>query len=197
MKSVSLSLTLAAGVIFASTAFGQSTIVGTAHDLSSGIGSGEICVPCHTPHDAYSSAVPLQVEMVLWNHEATAATFTMYTTIKGNTGTPDGTSMLCLSCHDGVTAMDNYGHSTGGSNVMTGWHVVGTDLTDDHPIGIEYPAGDPDYHAVPQNGLPLWNDGSKDRVECTTCHDPHGAGFANFLRDTTSGSQICLDCHDV
>ena len=197
MKPTPLLLTVVVGLLLAGTALGQSIIDGTAHDLSSGLGSGQVCIPCHTPHGAYGSSAALPIEVALWNHEATTATFTMYTTTKGNTGTPDGTSMLCLSCHDGVTAMDSYGHSTGGSIVMTGWYVLGTDLTDDHPVGIEYPTGDPDYHPVPRNGLPLWNDGSKDRVECTTCHDDHGAGFAKFLRDTTVGSQICLDCHDV
>ena len=190
-----LLMTVAGLAICASTALGQSTIVGSDHDLSSGIGGGQICVPCHTPHDAYyaQGAAP---ERVLWNHQVTTQTFTMYTTLKGNTGTPNGTSLLCLSCHDGVTAMDNYGGNLGGSQVMTGSHALGTDLSNDHPIGIEYPAADPGFHPVPQNGLPLFNDGSIDRVECPSCHDPHGAGFGKFLRDTTSGSQICLNCHD-
>lgn len=170
-------------------------IVGSDHDLSSGIGQGQVCVPCHTPHDAY--AYNNTVEMVLWNHEETTQTFTMYTTLSGNTGTPDGSSLLCLSCHDGVTAIDNYGGNTGGSTVMTGPHVIGTDLSDDHPIGIEYPSSNPKFHPTPQNGLPLFNDGTIDRVECASCHDPHGAGFDEFLRDTTNGSQICFDCHNL
>ncbi len=195
MKRAVLCALATLGLAIGSTALGQSTIVGSGHDLS-WAGGGQICVPCHTPHDAYSSTAPLPVEMVLWNHQATTQTFTMYTTLTGNTGTPDGSSLLCLSCHDGVTAIDNYGGNNGGI-VMTGSAVVGTDLSDDHPIGIEYPSGNPNYHAVPQNNLPLFNDGTLDRVECASCHDPHGAGFDYFLRDTTAGSQICLDCHDL
>ncbi|MEW6072969.1 MAG: cytochrome c3 family protein [Planctomycetota bacterium] len=192
-----LALLTAAALALTGTALGQSTIVGSDHDFSSTFGGGQICVPCHTPHNAYPYGAGNTVKRVLWNHQETTQTFTMYVTLDGHSGTPDGTSLLCLSCHDGVTAMDNYGGNTGGSNVMTGGAVVGTDLSNDHPIGIEYPAADPDYQATPLNGLPLFNDGTKDRVECATCHDPHGAGFGDFLRDTTGGSQICLDCHDI
>jgi predicted CXXCH cytochrome family protein len=186
---------IAAILVIGATAIAQSTIRGSKHDLSPGIGGGQICIPCHTPHDAYLDQ-GIAPEVVLWNHQVTTQTFLMYTTSTGNTGTPDGTSLLCLSCHDGVTAMDNYGGNKSGGAVMTGSAVVGTDLSDDHPIGIEYPQGNPDFHPVPQNDLPLYNDGNIDRVECSSCHDPHGAGFGDFLRDTISGSQLCLDCHD-
>lgn len=196
MKLPAQTVTFAIGLaILCGIAVAQSTVRGSAHDLSSGIGAGQVCVPCHTPHDAY--AYNNTVERVLWNHQETTQVFTMYTTTTGNTGTPDGSSLLCLSCHDGVTAMDNYGGKTGGSTVMTGKNVVGTDLSNDHPIGIEYPASDPNYHPQPQNDLPLFNDGTIYRVECASCHDPHGAGFPDFLRDTMSGSQLCFDCHDI
>lgn len=37
-------------------------------------------------------------------------------------------------------------------------------------------------------------------VECASCHDPHNTSVTtqqvSFLRDTNSGSQICLACHD-
>lgn len=195
MKRVLFLLFVMAMVAIGTTAYGQSTIVGSAHDFSGSFGSGRICVPCHTPHNAYPYTHT--AERALWNHQETTQTFTMYTTLTGNTGTPDGTSLLCLSCHDGITAMDNYGGNTGGTQQMTpGVNVVGIDLSDDHPIGIAYPSADPNYQASPLNGLPLFNDGTDDRVECGTCHDPHGAGNANFLRDITTNSQLCLDCHD-
>jgi len=188
----------AAFVTLVGTAGAQATIVGSKHDFSATFGGGQLCVPCHTPHDAYPYAGNT-VSAALWNHQETTQNFTMYTTLQGNTGTPDGTSLLCLSCHDGVTAMDNYGGNTGGTTVMTGTAVVGIDLSDDHPIGLEYPAADPNYQPAPLNGLPLFNDGTIDRVECGSCHDPHGAGagFTFFLRDTTNSSQLCTNCHDV
>jgi predicted CXXCH cytochrome family protein len=194
MKHLVLFVSIAAVLIFAATASGQTTIVASSHDFSGSFGTGRICVPCHTPHDAYFYGNT--TERALWNHEETSQTFAMYTTLAGNTGTPDGTSLLCLSCHDGVTAMDNYGGTSGGSLNMTGDAVVGIDLSDDHPIGIEYPSADPGYEATPLNGLTLYNDGSIDRVECGSCHDPHGAGFTFFLRDTTANSQLCTDCHN-
>ncbi|MHC4941636.1 MAG: cytochrome c3 family protein [Planctomycetota bacterium] len=194
MKRVLFLFSVLAVVALGTMAYGQSTIVGSAHDFSGSFGSGRICVPCHTPHNAYPYTHT--VERVLWNHEETTQTFTMYTTLTGNQGTPDGTSIMCLSCHDGVTAMDNYGGNSPGLIQMSGTAVVGIDLTDDHPIGIVYPASDPNYQSTPLNGLPLYNDGTDDRVECSSCHDAHGAGFADFLRDNTSGSQLCLDCHD-
>jgi len=191
-----LAFLIAAAAALSSSAFAQTTIVGSGHDFTATFGGNEICKPCHTPHDAYPYPGNT-VDRVLWNHQETTQTFTMYTTLAGNQGTPDGTSLLCLSCHDGVTAMDNYGGNTGGSTVLTGDHVVGLDLSNDHPIGLEYPATDPNYQPVPLNNLPLYNDGSIDRIECSSCHDPHGAGYPNFLRDATAGSQLCLDCHNV
>ncbi len=183
-----------AGLTLMGTAAAQN-ITDSDHDFSQTFGGGEICKPCHTPHDAYPYGAGNTVKRVLWNHQETVQTFTMYVTLTGNSGTPDGTSLMCLSCHDGVTAMDNYGGNTGGSTVMSG--SFGTDLTDDHPIGIEYPAADPRYQATPLNGLPLYNDGSIDRVECSSCHNPHGTGYSKFLRDTEVGSQLCLDCHNI
>ncbi|MDX8410310.1 MAG: cytochrome c3 family protein, partial [Mariprofundaceae bacterium] len=77
-------------------------------------------------------------------------------------------SMLCLSCHDGTQAMDNlinapttptgngYGNDGAGSDQGWGWTeskwmssgiiqfelaYIGTDLTDDHPVMIQYGGG--------------------------------------------------------
>jgi len=47
--------------------------------------------------------------------------------------------------------------------------------------------------------LPLFETvaGSGDfKMQCSTCHDVHNqATYEPFLRDTTTGSQLCLDCH--
>ncbi len=194
MRFTRTSSALACTLLLACVAVAGGTIVGSRHDLSSGVGNNQVCVPCHAPHNAYPSNT---VTMALWNLTETTQAFTMYTTARGNTGTPDGSSLLCLSCHDGVTAMDNYGGRAGGGTVMTGSAVVGTDLSNDHPIGIEYPASDPAYLAVPLNGLPLYNDGAKDRVECSSCHDVHGTGLNMFLRRSTDSSSLCLSCDNL
>lgn len=72
-------------------------------------GASQVCIFCHTPHNA-SPAVPL------WNKvydPATAATYRLYTsssslssTVKNSAITATSESMLCLSCHDGKTAVN-------------------------------------------------------------------------------------------
>ena len=97
------------GVIFAG-----SNIMGSKHDLrpsntAANIRSqnvNEICVFCHTPHHSNTAFTGAP----LWNKEATAQNFTMYgTTVSGtNTDTqPNAPSKACLSCHDGVTAINS------------------------------------------------------------------------------------------
>lgn len=51
--------------------------------------------------------------------------------------------------------------------------------------------------------VPLYNRGGAGAgtpyVECGSCHDPHvelAAPLVSFMRVTTSGSQICLTCHN-
>jgi hypothetical protein len=61
----------------------------------------EICVFCHTPHNA-NPAVPL------WNQTlSSGVTYLPYTstTLKATVGLPTGSSKLCLACHDGTVAL--------------------------------------------------------------------------------------------
>ncbi len=158
----------------------------------------EICLPCHTPHNSQNEA---NMDDPLWNHEmAPIAGFTHYTTLSGTVGTSTGSSRLCLGCHDGNTAMDNYGGVTTGLDTMT---VVaanfGIDLSNDHPIGITYPSALTNYVTDPTGaGIRLPNDGTNDRVECQSCHDPHGGVTGTpFLRITNVDSELCLACHNL
>jgi predicted CXXCH cytochrome family protein len=126
-------------------------------------GTAEICVFCHTPHGAdTSAAVPL------WNRTLPApAGFQTYdslgtSTMDGRTATVGSVSIACLSCHDGVTSMSAVinapGSGTGGDAAwtagtwtganQTGGAIgaglitnIGTDLRNDHPIGIQYGGG--------------------------------------------------------
>lgn len=138
-------------------------IVGSQHDMTAGgnaQGSGasdQVCVYCHTPHGSDSSA-----SAPLWNKVFTAGPFTRYSslntpTFDSNEAPVGSVSLACLSCHDGTQAMDvvinspgsgNYdpnGINIGGLGVMTGAPVpmLGTDLTNDHPISMQYAAGGP------------------------------------------------------
>ena len=165
MKTLNTKLTwLFAGALILSASPAMAQIAGSQHDLSSGglsqnTGSStdQVCVFCHTPHGADTSTTALP----LWNKTLPDGTgYTRYST----TGTPsfDSTeadvgsvSLACLSCHDGVQAMDSVinlpgsgGWVASGTNIdsgglMTGSPVpmLGTDLSDDHPISIPYAAG--------------------------------------------------------
>ena len=134
-----------------------SGVVGSNHDLSGGAaGTDQVCVFCHTPHGADSSA-----NVPLWNKVlGDPASYTQYSTLStpsfDATEAPVGSvSLACLSCHDGTQAVDvvlnapgsgGYnpsGSQTGSLGPLTSSPVpmLGTDLTDDHPISIPYAAG--------------------------------------------------------
>lgn len=159
-------------------------------------GTGEICVFCHTPHGANTSAV-----VPLWNRTLPApATFTTYnslgtTSLDGAVAPVGSVSIACLSCHDGTQAMNVVinapGSGLAGDATFTGgtWTGpaatagvigslgyasivnIGKDLTNDHPVGIQYGGGgqnatatagafvDKDFKATSFktiNGSPVW-----------------------------------------
>lgn len=196
------------------------TIVGTDHDLSNkGYSGGEICVVCHTPHNADTTVT----EAPLWNHAITTVNFAMYTSPTldaAQDAQPTGSSKLCLSCHDGVTAIDSFGGNIG-TDVMGGSKAIGAnaDLTDDHPISILYDTAlattDPGLHDPAATSVTIGAGGDKtrtdtiaalmapnSRVQCSSCHDVHnnfvGPGTNNqpLLKVTKAGSQLCLTCHN-
>src|SRR4030066_1335719 len=63
----------------------------------------EICVFCHTPHFGRVDTAPL------WNRGSSATGYVAYGTTVGGTAITSvgGSSLACLSCHDGVTTFDN------------------------------------------------------------------------------------------
>ena len=205
MKSFKFALVIMCTGLFVAWGTAQ-TIVGSAHDFSTQNWNttGEICIVCHTPHNADSTVT----NAPLWNHETTAATFTVYTsaTMNATTGQPGASSILCLSCHDGTVAMDNFGGQTGGTHFISGSALVGTDLSDDHPISFVYDAAlaaadgglhDPTTTTTALGGT-ITNDLLIDnQMQCASCHDVHnGEGLASLLRISNSGSGLCLTCHD-
>jgi len=157
-------------------------ISGSAHDFSAETWNpgGELCEPCHIPHNAPEG-------QPLWNHALSAETFTTYgTTLSGQTaGQPGSASLQCLGCHDGVTNLDAFGGSTGTTPMGAVAANFGTDLSDDHPIGIT-----PSVDVTIPSG---WE--RNGGVECSSCHEPHDTTNDPFLRDTITASQICIDCH--
>lgn len=50
--------------------------------------------------------------------------------------------------------------------------------------------------ATPVSGSPGGAAGVSPKMQCATCHDVHdNTTNSPFLRDTLTGSQLCLDCH--
>lgn len=185
------------------TGYASAGVVGSKHDLTvTGLGQSqaqtgvtdEVCVFCHTPHGSDT-----QAPVPLWNKVLTPGIYTQYSTLQtptfDATEAPIGSvSLACLSCHDGTQAMDvviNQPGSEPGSYVPTGAEIdgtnigvmtgtpvpmLGTDLTNDHPISMQYaaggalptdpddalspgPFGDPDFRAPAKatvNGNPIW-----------------------------------------
>lgn len=229
----------------------------------------EICVYCHTPHGANTTA-----GAPLWNRVLPSTTYTVYSSLSltQTISQPGAASLVCLSCHDGQQAVDaimnmpgsgryqatpdatflnswnnsrgpdatvHIGlngvtpalgclacHSSGAGFVGAGATdftvaAIGTDLRDDHPVGVTFPTstgGTTDWRTPDVNGagtkffddntdtrmnkgeIRLYGTGASATVECGSCHDPHGvtngSSFnATFLRKPNAGSAVCLTCH--
>lgn len=186
-------------------------IAGSPHDFSStGWADGQICNACHTPHEAKTAIA----DAPLWNHEPTLATFTPYssgTLTATDVAQPDGTSKLCLSCHDGTIAVDNFGGVTTGTNFVT--TPFSNDLSNDHPISFVYndalaalDGGLNDATSTPASlsgtieAELLFGATGSATLECASCHDVHdaaGLGALGFLlRVDNTASALCLTCHN-
>jgi len=189
------------------------TIAGSPHDFRGYLWneSGEICKPCHTPHHTKALPAPL------WNHELSTETYSMYNSTQSPSMDadvdiqPSGSSKICLSCHDGTVALENFGDITDGVIFLYGDMLIGSDLSDDHPISFVYNTslatedGELYDPATKLSGV-VGSVGSIDedmlfqgRMECSSCHDVHNtravAGTKLLLKDNT-GSALCLTCHD-
>jgi len=179
----------------------------TVHNLSaSGPGSirasseSEICVFCHTPHSS-SPRAPL------WNRSDPGTTYTLYnsSTVDATIGQPSGSSILCLSCHDGTIAL---GHvlsrasdiqMVGGITTMPSGNTnLTTDLSDDHPISFTYDAALATADGELKNPSSLTGQVQLEngKVQCVSCHDPHKNVYSDFLVVNTKSSELCLECHD-
>ncbi|MCA9254392.1 MAG: cytochrome c3 family protein [Phycisphaerales bacterium] len=166
-----------------------SGLIGSKHDFSQSLDhSRDLCTPCHTPHVAPGRA-PL-----LDKRPQASGRFRPYDAA----GTElDATSMLCLSCHDGVIAPDVFtsAHGTQWAR-QTNRSPFGNGGATGHPIGIRYPTSSPTYHSessvVADGAIKL----PEGRIQCISCHDPHNTGrHDGMLVKSNSGSRLCLSCH--
>jgi hypothetical protein len=160
----------AAGLLLVA-ASAQAQVVGSKHDFTTANGTvgnpgggaqnttsatTEVCVFCHTPHGAATGApVPL------WNKVLSTGSYTRYSSLLLPSFTSEeapvgSVSLACLSCHDGTQAMDVVLNRPGSGlydaagqpidgtiGLMTGSPVptLGTDLSNDHPISMQYGGG--------------------------------------------------------
>jgi len=180
------------------------TIANTKHNLTpSGPGTFKapettgLCVFCHTPHNASPTRA-------LWNRALSGATYTLYTstTLKATLDQPTGSSRLCLSCHDGTLAMGTLRNANNGVQptlgVLTGTALLGTNLSDDHPISFLYDSALVASRGELANPSSLPNTVKLDQnnqMQCTSCHDAHEDRHPNFMRMDTRYGALCLSCH--
>ena len=180
-------------------------IATTKHNLStSGTGTyhasteSQICVFCHAPHNAAPTSA-------LWNRRTPGTTYTPYTssTSKAAMGQPTGASLQCLSCHDGTIALGEVlsratAIAMAGGTTLSGSGLLGTDLSDDHPVSFAYTSALASTRGglVDPGGLTgrVKLDGA-GQMQCTSCHDPHDDTNGKFLTVTNLGSALCSTCH--
>jgi len=128
--------------------------------------TGEVCVFCHTPHGGDSTAA-----VPIWNRNLGGQTYKRYstagpdglgtTTFDAQEAPVGSVSIACLSCHDGTQALDAMLNAPGSGSswqttgtTMTGGDIdtdgsletgivqnLGTDLSNDHPISMQYGGG--------------------------------------------------------
>ena len=198
-------------------------IKGSKHDLSItnfyGTYSGattQICVFCHTPHGASPGMAPL------WNRKISdTSVFTLY---DGTNALPNNPTLVCLSCHDGVSGegdtsavnpwdthnmVNDVGsghytenvtpncyscHFSGATYPEKNWRI-GPNLMDDHPVSVSYNAAKVLNPAQFRDSPINSLKLVNGNVECVSCHDPHAPENGRFLRVTNDNSELCLSCH--
>lgn len=202
-------------VIACGTASVNAQIEGSAHDFSGeGWSHNQICLPCHTPHNAKSIDINGYGTHRLWNHGLPAEN-QIYKTGEGDlprNDALDAYSILCMGCHDGTVALDTFGGQIG-TNFMTGSEKLGTDLTNDHPVGgaaVWNPTyeGTRYHYRTEWEGVTFGNSSmgrlqkmliggvEESVISCATCHEPHRrGGHSDLTRIDNTGSQMCLACH--
>ena len=186
-------------------------LAGSTHDIG-----GNGCKSCHAPHSGSvanggSEGTGL---ILLWSRSfpASANTFGVYDSATmqnkavelGGSALSTSTdvrmySLLCLSCHDGVTSSFSPAMATanqvGSKSGFGGGAYESLGLTNDHPVNMPY---DPTVNSSLQSvatvaaALPLY--GTNSSVQCATCHDPHSNQNTNYLRQANDTAH-CTTCH--
>lgn len=182
----------------------------------------QTCIFCHSPHKVARQSL-LWNRTPTGDYAFSAGQTTLKgTPYPSTTATINSETKACLSCHDGTSALNALANpGPGGTPTMTA-NVVGaaydviatTTLDTNHPVSMPYPitGSDPEYRnpvtagctnssgvctgAAPgSTNIQLYGT-APYRIECGSCHEPHGRYVnAFFLRETTATSTICKACH--
>ena len=202
----------------------KGSVVSTVHNLSvSGPGQirsmseTEVCRFCHIPHNAVVAAP-------LWGHVLSKAQYDTPRLRRGRPGEspvpqPDGSSRLCLSCHDGTVALGDVAGEprpipmAGRDRLGPGDRgFLGTDLSGSHPVSFVLAEGalggeegDEDIGLRSLSQLRSDPDVKVDgegKMQCTTCHDPHADRYyvpgkvpRFWIKPTID--EVCTTCHIV
>src|SRR5574341_726220 len=211
-RIVAVAAVATALVPLAVTALGNS-IQGSRHDLSGlnmrgyGVETGpmtgatfndykEICVYCHTPHNADDAA-----RNTPKYHTIVDAGTHYKMDLEGSPG-----SDSCGKCHN--RSEGAYGGIGRAHDASV--RYLTRDLRDDHPFSIPFPSYglDPGFNqptVLKPDGGRMFPNGVQtfagDKVQCASCHDPHDPDERNeegrdpFLRTSNRESALCLTCH--
>ncbi len=219
LLSLTASVAMAALLMPASASAG---IVGSAHDFSAETwnSTGEICKVCHTPHgfgNTDHNGNSRGSVGLLWARDTSSATYRMYTEAMASdpnfigfidttqSAEPDGTSKLCLGCHDDTIALADFTNNTdsagtvnpstatisqfaGDSDAVIPRFMVGADreLADTHPISVIYDSTK--YHHGAQR-LAF--------ESATMGSGTIGDMLEGYTGTTGTGKVQCASCHDV
>lgn len=221
---------------------------GNKHDFSSGNTTNafhseeidQVCIFCHTPHGATAQSTlwnrpapdPTKADLIntslslaIGQNPAAQAASGYYggSSLPGGDSAnyPNGSTRLCMSCHDGVTAIGAFLNGERPSlsdptmaeapNIMPLGSVV--DLATSHPVSFTYGPGvvaaieavkGAETYRLPI--LPATTLDGMNRMQCTTCHDPHEDTLADpqvalpFWRHVganaaASYNEVCASCH--
>lgn len=208
---------VAVTALSASMAFASGSVVNSRHNMnvySTPDSQQRVCAFCHTPHHADTSAA-LDYNP-LWSHNVTQQVFTEYKTVTlqsnplgDNIHVLSGNSRLCMSCHDGVIAVDQH-YGMAGTDVRDSddWGNIAVgkngDLSNDHPIGFNYElvGGTTDMGSAIGDITPIGTGNGTD-PEIRGTASPLIAfpdrTIADLLEQRAAGVQImtCGSCHDV
>lgn len=194
------------------------TTASTDPSMFQNLTTAEICVFCHTPHQANTA-----VAAPLWNKNLPGSTYTVYTSATMDTALTSaditGVSLACLSCHDGTQTVDNMVNEPGSGldtvsfipDAASNMNAVGpdvpnlgTNLSNDHPIGMNYcSATSPDNALIETCGDADFN----PFVEGTTTGRLFVSSVGNTTFDKTTdlplygiagdnAEVVCATCHD-